>query len=104
MHGNGVTLAKGEAATLYLSSLQTAVPRGFPYESDSVPLQKIPVQATNLQGGPPQTPFSLSLANTSDVNLPAGATACYKGGVYMGKGAFKGADSGKSVELICSGG
>ena len=103
LHATGVALARGETATLRLSRVQSAVSSGFAYEGEAIPLQKLPLKLERRQGGEPQTPLSLSLVNTSGIPLPAGDTACFQGGVYMGKGLFHGADAGTSAEIICNG-
>ena len=103
LHANGVTLGKGEAATIRLSRVQSADSSGFIYEGEAIALQKLSLKFERLQGGEPQTPLSLSLVNTSGINLPAGDTACYQSGVYMGRGKFNGADAGTSAEIICNG-
>jgi len=103
LHANGVNPGKGERATVRLSGVQAAASTGFGYAGEAVSLQTFPLRLDRLQGGEPQTPLSLSLVNTSGINLPAGDTACYHSGVYMGKGMFPGADAGKSAEMICNG-
>lgn len=103
LHASGVNLAKGEAATVHLAGMQSAPSSGFVYAGETTPVQKIPLKLVSQQGGAPQTPLSLSLVNTSGINLPAGEAACYRGGVYMGKGIFPGVDAGKSAEITCNG-
>ena len=103
MHASGVTLAKGESATLHIARVQSSVTPGFAYGGEAIPLQLLPLKFERLQGGDPQTPLSLLLVNTSLINLPAGDTACYRNGVYMGNGKFKGAETGKTAEIICNG-
>jgi hypothetical protein len=103
LHASGVTLARGETATLRLSRVQSAASSGFVYEGEAIPLQKLSLKLERLQGGEPQTPLSLSLVNTSGIPLPAGDTACFQSGVYMGKGMFHGADAGTSAEITCNG-
>lgn len=103
LHAGGVTLLKGESATVHLSGIQTAAAAGFAYEGETTPLQKIPVKFAGLQGGTPQLPLSLSLVNSFGMNLPAGETECYQGGVYTGRGKFNGADANKGSEIICNG-
>jgi hypothetical protein len=103
LHADGVTLARGEAATLRLSRVQSAISSGFAYAGEAIPLQKLSLKLERLQGGEPQTPLSLSLVNTSGIHLPAGDTVCFQSGVYMGKAMFHGADAGSSAEIICNG-
>jgi len=103
LHASGVTLGKGETAAVRLSRVQTAASSGFIYEGEAVSLQTVPVRHDRLLGGEPHAPLSLSLVNSSGINLPAGETACYQNGAYMGKGKFPGADAGMSAEIICNG-
>jgi hypothetical protein len=103
LHANEVTLEKGESANLHLSRLQSPVSSGFAYKGEAMPLYGFPVKLDRLQGGEPQTPLSLSLVNTSGTDLPAGETACYRNGIYMGKGKFIGAAADKAAEIVCNG-
>lgn len=103
LFAEGVTRDKGEAVSLHFSTVQSADASGIVYDTEETLLQKIPVKLVSLHGGAPQKALSMSLVNISGVNLPAGETACYHGGVYMGKGMFPGAAAGKASELICNG-
>lgn len=103
LYATGVTLARGETATLQLSRLPVGTVAGIVYAGETVPVQKLPLKIINQQGGGFQSPLALTLVNTSGTSLPPGDAACYLNGVYMGKGMFQGADAGKASEIICNG-
>jgi len=103
LYATGVILAKGDAAKVYLSKVQSAAAAGFSYDGEAIPLQKFALRADRLQGGEPQNPLSVTLVNISGSNLPAADAVCYQSGAYMGRGMFPGADAGTATELICNG-
>jgi len=99
----GVTLAKGEAVELVLAPLRSvgSSPR-FRYENEWSILKKEECKVVNTQDAI-SAPFTVSLINSSLLNLPSGEISCFKSGVYMGQGSFQGVDAGKSTEIVCSG-
>ena len=99
----GVTLFKGETAELALAPGQSSGnPPRFRYEGEWSTLMKETFKVTNIQE-PNTSPYTINLTNSSAMNLPPGEISCFKSGVYVGKGRFPGADSGKPAEVVCSG-
>jgi hypothetical protein len=98
-----LTLAKGETAELVLAPLRSGSnsPR-FRYENEWTALKREECKVVNTQETN-SSPFTVSLINSSLLNLPAGEISCFKSGVYMGQGNFPGVDVGKSTEFVCSG-
>jgi hypothetical protein len=98
-----VVLAKGESAYLVFASLQDpGNPLKFRYESDWSVLRKEEFAMTGSTEAV-YAPQSFSFVNSSAMNFPPGVVSCFKTGVYVGQGDFKGIKSGKQGEIICSG-
>lgn len=103
LYATGVNPGRGEKVMLQLSRLQAGSTAALAYAGESVPVQNIPLKIVSPQGGATQSQLVLTVVNTSGTSLPAGDTACFQNGVYMGKGMFPGADAGKTAEIICNG-
>ena len=97
-----VSLAKGERAALALASLNNpGNPLKFRYENEWSALLQEEFKITNsAESGP--SPYTFSFINSSGLNLPPGEISCFKSGVYVGKGSFKGANSGNPAEIVCT--
>lgn len=99
----GVTVDKGESANLVVSSARSAGPyKKTAYISDLTSIIKEEFKVSESADSD-ITPYTLTIINSSPLNLPAGDISCFKSGVYMGKGRFSGVDAGKSVEIRCGG-
>lgn len=101
LSAHGVALAKGETADLVLAPLQTpGAAARFRYESERVLLKTVALKVADSQEMI-AAPFSVSLINSSALDLPSGEISCFKRGIYMGRGSFKGAAVGKTIEIVC---
>lgn len=101
MSAQGVALARGETAELVPAQLHSGGNlQKYRYENEWTQLNRADFKVSNLQES---SSFSLkmSFTNSSLFNMPSGEISCFKNGVYMGKGRFKGADAGKQAEVVC---
>ncbi len=99
----GISISKGESVELALASLQAGdKTTKYRYEGEWAVLKKELFTVTTMPeaNASPQT-FTFSYPSTE--NLPPGDISCYKAGVYIGKGRFKGASTGRTTEIICHG-
>lgn len=99
----GITLSKGETAELALALLQSAgKPLKFKYEGEWALLKKEEFTVASLRESN-SSPLTITFTNSSTLNLPSGDIFCFNAGVYIGKGQFPGAETGKTVEFYCNG-
>jgi hypothetical protein len=102
-YAKNVALTKNERATLHLSSVHNPdAVAGFSYLDEAKLLRGDSLKLVTLKGGTNGTPLAISLENSTTMNLVSGEVACFKAGVYMGKGIFPGAEAGKPAEILCN--
>lgn len=101
--GSKIAIGKGEGVELHLSALEALPSPTFGYHGEATPLYRYAIKPVSIEGGSLKQVLRVTFVNLSDTNLPAGETACFRNGTYMGTGTFPGAAAGKSAEVVCKG-